>query len=52
MPERDKREIERLRKEIMQHDVLYYVKDSPAISDRNYDMLMREMPELEAKFPA
>ena len=52
MPERDKREIERLRKEIRQHDVLYYVKDSPAISDRNYDLLMRELRDFEAKFPA
>ena len=43
--------IDRLRKNIRQHDILYYVKDSPAISDREYDLLMRELQDLERKFP-
>ena len=43
--------IDRLRKNIRQHDILYYVKDSPTISDREYDSLMRELQDLEGKFP-
>ena len=43
--------IDRLRKNIRQHDILYYVKDSPTISDREYDLLMRELQDLEGKFP-
>ena len=46
-----KRKIERLRKDIRQHDILYYVNDSPVISDREYDLLMRELQDLEEKFP-
>ena len=46
-----KRKIERLRKDIRQHDILYYVKDSPAILDHEYDLLMRELQDLEEKFP-
>ena len=42
--------IDRLRKNIRQHDILYYVKDSPTISDREYDLLMRELQDLEGKF--
>ena len=42
--------IDRLRKNIRQHDILYYVKDSPIISDREYDLLMRELQDLEGKF--
>ena len=43
--------IDRLRKNIRQHDILYYVKDSPTISDREYDLLIRELQDLEGKFP-
>ncbi len=45
------KKIERLRKNISQHDTLYYAKDSPAVSDREYDLLMRELQDLEEKFP-
>ncbi len=50
MSERDKRKIERLRKLIRHHETLYYVQDQPVISDREYDFLMRELQDLEAKF--
>jgi DNA ligase (NAD+) len=50
MSERDKRKIERLRKLIRHHETLYYVQDQPAISDREYDLLMRELQNLEEKF--
>ncbi len=40
-----------LRREIGRHDRLYYVLDTPEISDAEYDVLFRELQELEAKFP-
>lgn len=43
--------IEELRETIRHHDKLYYVYDNPEISDREYDMLLRELEELEARFP-
>ncbi|CUT02568.1 NAD-dependent DNA ligase adenylation domain-containing protein [Candidatus Kryptonium thompsonii] len=39
--------IEQLRKEIREHDYRYYVLAEPIISDFEYDMLMRELIELE-----
>jgi len=46
-----KKKIEWLRDEINRHDYLYYVLDSPEISDAEYDKLRRELEELESKFP-
>ncbi len=43
---------EKLRAEINHHNYLYYVLDSPAISDADYDALMRELKELEERYPA
>lgn len=40
-----------LRSEIARHDHLYFVKGTPAISDQAYDVLMRELRELEAAHP-
>lgn len=34
------------------HDIKYYVEDNPEISDYEYDMLLRELKDLEAKYPA
>ena len=45
------RRIEELRKEIRHHDYLYYVKDSPVVSDEQYDRLYRELVRLEEQFP-
>jgi DNA ligase (NAD+) len=44
-------EIERLRAAIRHHDYCYYVLDAPEISDAEYDILMRELQALEAKWP-
>lgn len=44
-------ELEKLRKEIEYHNYLYYVKDSPIISDAEYDRLFRRLLEIEAQFP-
>jgi len=46
-----KHEIERLKKEILRHDHLYYVLDKPSISDREYDLLMRRLIDLERDNP-
>ena len=43
--------IEKLRAEINRHNYLYYVQDSPEISDAQYDSLMQELRELEVKYP-
>ena len=40
-----------LRDEIQHHNYLYYVQDAPAVSDAEYDALMRELVALEASFP-
>ena len=40
-----------LRREIEQHNYLYYVKDAPVISDADFDQLFRELQALESRFP-
>lgn len=40
-----------LRKLIKYHDYLYYVKNSPEISDSEYDKLFAELKNLESQFP-
>ncbi|WP_434382469.1 NAD-dependent DNA ligase LigA [Melittangium boletus] len=43
--------ITQLRKELAHHNHRYYVLDSPEVSDAEYDRLMRELQELEARHP-
>ncbi len=43
--------IEHLRKELEYHNYRYYVLDDPAVTDREYDALMRELTVLEAEHP-
>lgn len=43
--------IEKLREEIRHHEYCYYVLDTPEISDAEYDLLMRELEELEKEYP-
>ncbi|HIH02086.1 TPA: NAD-dependent DNA ligase LigA [Thermoplasmata archaeon] len=37
--------------EIARHDHRYYVEDDPVISDYEYDMLVKELEELESRYP-
>ena len=41
-----------LRRAIAENARLYYEEDAPKISDYEYDMMFRELLELEAEFPA
>ena len=45
------KEIQHLRSEIEKNNRLYYDLDAPAISDYEYDMMMRRLKELEAAHP-
>jgi DNA ligase (NAD+) len=42
---------EELRKELAHHEYLYYVLDAPAITDAQFDGLMRELRKLEDGHP-
>lgn len=42
---------EELRREVERHAYLYYVLDQPEISDTQYDMLFRELQDLERAHP-
>ena len=44
--------IEKLRREIEEHNQKYYVLNKPVISDFEYDLLLNELDTLEKKFPA
>jgi DNA ligase (NAD+) len=44
-------EIEKLRNEIRRHEDLYYLQDSPEISDREYDLLLEKLQTLEQTHP-
>ena len=43
--------ISELRKQINNHNYQYYILDNPIISDYEYDSLMRELQDLEKKYP-
>ena len=45
------KEVEKLREEIRRHEHLYYVIDSPQISDAEFDKLMRKLKAIEAEHP-
>ena len=49
--EEAKTRIRKLVDEITAHDYRYYVEDNPIVSDYEYDMLVKELKELEGKYP-
>ncbi|MEP6962528.1 MAG: NAD-dependent DNA ligase LigA, partial [Acidobacteriota bacterium] len=50
MPSIEK-QIGQLREQLRHHEHLYYVQDSPTISDAEYDALLRELIALETAHP-
>ena len=50
--EQARTEVERLRREIAEHDHRYYVLGTQTISDFEYDRLFKRLKELEAAHPA
>jgi len=46
------KKINELRKQLAQHNHLYYVESNQQISDYDYDMMMKELQELENQHPA
>ncbi|MBO5844535.1 MAG: NAD-dependent DNA ligase LigA [Bacteroidales bacterium] len=43
--------IEELRRQLNRYNYEYYVLDSPTIEDRQFDILMRELEDLEKQYP-
>ena len=46
-----KQRISYLTAELSYHSIRYYVEDNPEIEDYEYDMMMRELRQLETEFP-
>ncbi len=46
-----KEQIEQLREELHRHNYNYYVLNAPVISDYDFDIMMKQLQELEAKYP-
>ncbi len=49
--DRARERIAELRREIRRHNDLYYRDAAPVISDQEYDVLLRDLEDLEAAFP-
>ena len=47
----EKQRIEQLRRELHEHNHRYYVENQPTISDYDFDQLMNELQQLEARHP-
>ena len=47
----EKTRILQLRDELHQHNLHYYVENNPVISDQEFDFLMHELQDLEARHP-
>ena len=47
----ERQRIEQLRRELHEHNYRYYVLNQPTISDQQFDFMMRELQDLEARHP-
>lgn len=52
IPASDKRRAAELHEQLNYHNYRYYVLDNPEIPDAEYDRMLRELQELEARYPA
>lgn len=50
-PNEAQKEIEALREELNHHNFLYYIKDTPEISDYDFDQKLAHLQKLEAEYP-
>jgi DNA ligase (NAD+) len=50
-PEKAQKEMRALEKEVRKHQELYYQKNTPEISDREYDLLFERLQALEKTYP-
>jgi DNA ligase (NAD+) len=50
-PEAPAKRVEKLRREILRHEELYYQRGAPEITDREFDRLMAALVELETAHP-
>src|SRR5580704_12812476 len=46
-----KKRIEDLSKELEEHNYKYYVLSNPSISDYDFDMMLKELTDLEKQYP-
>ena len=47
----EKKRIEQLRQELHEHNYRYYVLNQPVIGDQEFDLMMHELQDLEARHP-
>ena len=47
----EKQRIEQLRQELHEHNYRYYVLNQPVIDDQEFDLMMHELQDLEARHP-
>ena len=47
----DEQRISELRRQLHEHNHRYYVLNQPIISDQEFDMMMHELEDLEARHP-
>lgn len=50
-PEQVKKRIDHLTSELEEHNYRYYVLSAPVISDYDFDMLLKELEQLEQEYP-
>ncbi|MBN1694653.1 NAD-dependent DNA ligase LigA [candidate division WOR-3 bacterium] len=51
VPDKIKKEVEQLRKDIRYHNYKYYVLNQPEISDFEFDSLLSKLKDIEEKYP-